>query len=451
MATAIPPSAVAGGGARFVFDNWGGNQSCMPLALERPTSEEELVAVVRQAAAAGERGKVIGAGHSFTEIACTDGRMISLDGYDRLLQVDTRAATVKVQSGITIAALSEALAGVGLAQPNLGDIAEQSIAGAISTATHGTGGRLGNISTQVIGLSLVTADGNLVECSASHNADLFQAARVGLGALGVISTMTLQCVPAFTLRSMQGPRGLDEVLDQAEDLVAQNDHFEFFWIPHSDRVLAITNNRTEAPPTPPSRLSAYFNDIVMENHAFGLLQRLGRANTSWIPALGRFTGNLLSSRDVADLSHRIFAHQRLVRFVEMEYALPREALAAAVRDVRSMINRTGLRISFPIEVRVAAADDIWLSTANGRDTCYIAVHVFQGMPFEPYFREVEAIMNGYQGRPHWGKMHYQTAATLRPLYPQWDDFIRVRDRLDPEARFSNAYLDRILGKAPVRV
>jgi L-gulono-1,4-lactone dehydrogenase len=450
MATATPSSGVTGGGARFVFENWGGNQSCTPLALERPTSEEELVAVVRQGAATGERVKVVGAGHSFTDIACTDGRMVSLDGYDRFVQVDTRAATVKVQSGITIAALGEALAGVGLAQPNLGDIAEQSIAGAISTATHGTGGRLGNISTQVIELSLVTADGNLVECSASRNADLFQAARVGLGAIGVISTVTLQCVPAFTLRSVQAPRGLDEILDQVEDLVAQNDHFEFFWIPHSDRVLAITNNRTEAPPNPPGRLSAYFNDIILANHAFGLLQRLSRANNSWIPALGRVTASLLSSRDVADLSHRIFANQRLVRFVEMEYALPRDALAAAVRDVRSMINRRGLCISFPIEVRVAAADDIWLSTANGRDTCYVAVHVFQRMPFEPYFREVEAIMNGYTGRPHWGKMHYQTAATLRPLYPRWDDFIRVRDRLDPEGRFSNAYLDRILSKPPAR-
>jgi L-gulonolactone oxidase len=446
-ATTARTPAAAGSGSGWSFKNWGGNQACTPLSLERPSSEDELVALVHRAAAAGERVKVVGAGHSFTDIACTDGRMVSLDGYDHFLEVDTRAATVKVEGGITIAALGQALAEVGLAQPNLGDVAYQSIAGAISTATHGTGGRLGNISTQVKALSLVTADG-VLECSAEDNADVFQAARVGLGALGVISTVTLQCVPAFTLRSIQAPRQLDEVLDAVEDLVAANDHFEFFWIPHSDRVLAITNNRTDAPAHPPGKVSAYFNDIVMENHAFGLLQRLGRANTTWIPALGRVTGRLLNARDVADVSHRVFANQRLVRFVEMEYALPRPALAAAVRDVRSMIDRQGLRISFPVEVRIAAADDIWLSTASGRDTGYIAVHVFQGLPFDRYFREVEAIMNGYEGRPHWGKMHYQTAETLRPRYPHWADFIGVRDRLDPEGRFSNAYLDRVLGKTP---
>jgi FAD-linked oxidoreductase len=443
-------SRAASGTDGFVFQNWAGNQSCTPLSLERPATEEQLVAVVGRAAAAGERVKVVGAGHSFTDIACTDGRMVSLDGHDRFLEVDNRAATVKVESGITIAALGEALARLGLAQPNLGDVAYQSIAGAISTATHGTGGRLGNISTQVKALSMVTADGSVLEASAVENPDLFEAARVGLGALGVISNVTLQCVPAFTLRSVQAPRGLDEVLEQVDELVAQNDHFEFFWIPHSNRVLAITNNHTDAPPHPPGRVSAYFNDMVMENHAFGLLQRLGAVNSSWIPALGRLTSRLLSSRDLADVSSRVFANPRLVRFVEMEYALPRDALAPAVRDVRSMIERKGLRVSFPVEVRVAAADDIWLSTANGRDTCYIAVHVFRGMPFQPYFREVEAIMNGYQGRPHWGKLHYQTAETLRPRYPRWDEFIAVRDRIDPEGRFSNTYLDRVLGKAPAR-
>jgi FAD-linked oxidoreductase len=450
MATTTRPETPSDRDSTFVFRNWGGNQSCHPLSLEGPTSEAQLVAVVRAAADAGERVKVVGAGHSFTDIACTDGRMVSLHGYDRLLEVDAGTGIAKVEAGITIADLGEALARVGLAQPNLGDVAYQSIAGAISTATHGTGAALGNISTQVKALSLVTADGSVVDCSASENADVFQAARVGLGALGVISTVTLQCVPEFTLRSLQAPRGLDEVLDEIDDVVAANDHFEFFWIPHSDRVLAITNNRTDARSNPPGRVSAYFNDIIMENHAFGMLQRLGRLHDGWIPTLGRVTAGLLSGRDVTDASRRVFANQRLVRFVEMEYALPREALAGAVRDVRSMIERRGLRISFPVEVRVAAADDIWLSTATGRDTCYIAVHVFQGMPYEGYFREVEAIMIGYQGRPHWGKMHYQTAQTLRPRYPHWEDFIAVRDRLDPEGRFSNDYLDRVLGKAPAR-
>jgi L-gulono-1,4-lactone dehydrogenase len=446
MATATRSFPEASSGTTFAFKNWGGNQRCNPLALHKPDSEEALIALVRAAAEAGEHVKVVGAGHSFTDIACTDGHMVSLDNYRRVLDVNVDAATIKVQAGISIHDLGKVLAGHGLAQPNLGDIAYQSIAGAISTATHGTGQRLGNIATQVKEMSLVTADGSVVDCSRDQNADVYSAARVGLGSLGVVSTVTLQCVPAFVLRSVQTPRGLDEVLEKLDDLTSDNQHFEFFWIPHSNRVLSITNNRTESPPHPPGRISAYYNDMLMENHAFGLLQRLGRVNTSWIPPLGRFTAKLLSSREVVDWSHRVFANERLVRFVEMEYALPREFLAPAVRDVRAMIDGKGLRISFPIEVRVAAADDIWLSTANGRDTGYVAVHVYQGLPFEGYFHEVEAIMNGYEGRPHWGKMHYHSAETLRPLYPHWDDFIEVRHRLDPTGVFANAYLDRVLGK-----
>jgi L-gulono-1,4-lactone dehydrogenase len=446
MATAARSSKAADAAATVAFRNWGGNQGCHPLALHKPDSEEALVALVRMAADAGEHVKVVGAGHSFTDIACTDGHMISLDRYRRVLDVDIDAATIKVEAGISIHDLGEVLAGRGLAQANLGDVAYQSIAGAISTATHGTGQRLGNIATQVKALSLVTADGSIVDCSADENPDVFNAARVSLGALGVISTVTLQCVPAFVLRSLQTPRLLDEVLDEIDELTRNNQHFEFFWIPHSDSVLAISNNQTDSPPQPPGRISAYYNDMLMENHAFGLLQRMGRANTRWIPPLGRLTARLLSRREVVDSSHRVFANERLVRFVEMEYALPREALAPAVREVRSMIDGKGLRISFPIEVRVAAGDDIWLSTANGRDTGYVAVHVFQGLPFEQYFHEVEAIMNGFGGRPHWGKMHYHSAETLRPLYPRWGDFIEVRNRLDPAGRFSNAYLDRVLGK-----
>jgi FAD-linked oxidoreductase len=449
VATATRSSKAGPLHATFVFKNWGGNQRCHPVALHRPDTEEAIVHLVRAAADAGEHVKVMGAGHSFTDIACTDGHMVSLDNYRRVLDVDLDEQTIKVQAGISIHDLGEALAGHGLAQPNLGDIAYQSIAGAIATATHGTGQRLGNISTQVKALSLVTADGTVVHCSAEENPDVFNAARVGLGALGIVSTVTLQCVPAFVLRSVQTPRLLDDVLEQIDELTDDNQHFEFFWIPHSNRVLAITNNQTDSVANPPGRVSAYFNDMLMENHAFGLLQRLGRVNTRWIPPLGRLTAKLLSSREVVDSSHRVFANERLVRFVEMEYALPREALAAALREVRSMIDGKRLRISFPIEVRVAAGDDIWLSTAYGRDTAYIAVHVFQGLPFEQYFREVEAIMNGYGGRPHWGKMHYQSAETLRPLYPQWDAFIEVRDRLDPAGRFGNAYLDRVLGK-PVK-
>ncbi|MGB2940928.1 MAG: D-arabinono-1,4-lactone oxidase [Candidatus Dormiibacterota bacterium] len=425
--------------------NWGGNQECHPVAIQHPISEADIASVVRSAADRHQRVKVFGAGHSFTDIACTDGRLLSLDRYNRVLEIDEGACTVKVQAGITIEELGAVLEKHGMAQPNLGDIGYQSVAGAISTATHGTGRNLGNISTQVKALSLVTADGSVVEADAEHEPDVYAAARVGLGALGVISTVTLQCVPAFTLRSVEEPRTLDEVLDRFDEYVEGNDHFEFFWFPHTSAAQTILNNRTDDPPSPPGRASAWLNDVLVENHAFGVVQRIGAARTSWIPPLARFTGKLISRREIVDLSHRIFINPRLVRFVEMEYAIPREAVVDTVREVNKMIERTGMSISFPVEVRVAAEDDIPLSTATARKTGYIAVHVFNKLPFARYFREVEAIMDGVMGRPHWGKMHYQTAETLRPRYPQWDRFIAVRDRLDPERRFGNAYTERVLG------
>ena len=294
-------------------------------------------------------------------------------------------------------------------------------------------------------MSIVTGDGSVIEADADHEPDVYAAARVSLGALGVISTVTLQCVPAFTLRSVEEPRTLDEVLRRFDEYVEGNDHFEFFWFPHTDGAQAIFNNRTDDPATPPGRAGAWLNDILLENHAFGLVQRVGALRHRWIPPLNRFSVKLISRREVVDLSHNIFINPRLVRFVEMEYAIPRETLVDTVGEVRRMIDKSGMQISFPVEVRVAAADDIPLSTATARPTAYIAVHVFHKLPFERYFQEVEAIMNGVEGRPHWGKMHYQTARTLAPRYPQWDRFIRVRDRLDPDRLFANSYLERVLG------
>ncbi|MEA2645473.1 MAG: L-gulono,4-lactone dehydrogenase [Chloroflexota bacterium] len=443
VTTRVAPAAAVAGST--TWKNWGGNQLCRPISIETPGSEEEIVAIVRGAAERGERVKVFGAGHSFTDIACTDGRMLSLERYNRVLHVDERQCTVRVQSGITIERLGAELARYGLAQPNLGDIGYQSIAGAISTATHGTGRNLGNISTQVKAVTIVAGDGTVIEADAEKEPDVYAAARVSLGALGIISTVTLQCVPAFTLRSIEEPKTLDEVLANFDEYVESNDHFEFFWFPHTDGAQAIFNNRTDEPAAPPSRGSAWLNDVLLENHAFGVVQRVGSLRRRWIPSLNRFSVRLISRREVVDLSHNIFINPRLVRFVEMEYAIPREAVVDTIRDVRRMIDRTGMNISFPVEVRVAAADNIPLSTATARPTAYIAVHVFHRLPFDRYFQEVEAIMNGVDGRPHWGKMHYQTARTLAPRYPQWDRFIAVRDRLDPARVFANPYLERVLG------
>ena len=428
------------------WTNWGGTASCLPAEVEYPASEEDIVAALKRAAAAGERVKVPGTGHSFTDIACTGGRMLRLDGYNRVLEVDAAARTVTVEAGITIAALAEELARNGLAFPNLGDIGYQTISGAISTSTHGTGEKLGNLATQVRALRLILADGSALDLSERTEPETFKAAQVSLGALGVISTVTLQCVPAFTLHAIEGPGRLDEVLERFDADVAANDHYEFYWFPYTEACLVKANNRTTDEPRPKGRTRVWFEDEFVGNSVFGFVCRLMRARPKWIPRLHRLVGKAITKSEYSDRSDRVFTSPRRVRFTEMEYAIPREHAVAALREVRRVIDGEHLDVAFPIEMRVSAPDDIFLSTAHGRPTAYIAVHVFQGMEHEPYFRAVESIMKAAGGRPHWGKMHFQDHRSLREVYPAWARFAAVRERLDPHGRFANAYLDRVLGQ-----
>ncbi len=420
------------------WSNWAGDQTCRPAAHVAPTTRDE----VSKAVAAAAKVRVAGAGHSFTDAVLTDGTLLSLACLDRVLDVDAASGLVRVQAGITLRALSERLAGHGLAFENLGDIDVQSIAGATATGTHGTGARLCNLSAALRSVELVLADGTVVEC---EGGDDLLAARVSLGALGVVTAVTLQAVPAFTLEGIDAPAPLEETLDRLEELGAANEHFELFTFPHSPLALTRTNNRTSAAPRPRSRVRAYAEDILLKNTAFEAFCRVGRARPAWIPAINRTVSRLAGTSRRLDRSDRIFASPRRVRFTEMEYALPREHLAAAVRAVRAVIDERGFAVPFPLEVRLVAGDDALLSPAGGRETGYVAVHMFTGMPWEPYFRAVEAIMDGFDGRPHWGKRHFQTAETLRDRYPGWDRFQAVRDRLDPGRTFTNAYVERVLG------
>ena len=426
------------------WTNWAGNARCEPFAIERPASEEELVAVVERAAAGGRRVKVVGAGHSFTDIACTDGHLVDLARASRVVRVDRERAQVTVQAGIELRKLNRELARVGLALENLGDIAYQSVAGATQTATHGTGLRFGNLSSQIVGMRIVTGSGEVMACSAEENPEVFHAARVGVGALGAVSEITLQCVPAFNLHAVEEPMRVDEVLGALDDHVEGNDHFEFFWVPHTNWALTKSNRRTDEPASPRPRWQAVRDDLLYTNVLFGALCRLGRRRPSLAAGLGR---RIPSSGRVeyVERSDRVFASPRYVHFHEMEYAVPREALAEAVQRVRNLVRDAQIPLLFPVEVRVVAGDDIPLSTAHGRETGYVAVHVYRNSPFDQYFTGVEAIMSDYGGRPHWGKMHFQRADTLAPLYPEWGRVQEVRARLDPEGRFANAYLDRVLG------
>jgi len=418
------------------WTNWARQQRCAPERIETPRSEDELLRAVRSA----PRVKVAGSGHSFTDIACTDGVMIDMAGMRRVLGVEGNEVTV--EAGITLHELGEELRSRGLAMENQGDVDPQTLAGAISTATHGTGGRFGNLSAQVVGLRLVDGTGEPREI---RDGEELRAARVGLGALGALAAVTLRCVPAFSIQRVDRPRPLDDVLPRLDELVDRHDHWEAFVMPYTRRALTLTSERTDRPPEPPGRVTAFARDVVLENAVLGLFCRTGRAFPRLIPFLNRTLARLMSGSEQLDASNRVYANTRLVRFTEMEYAIPRERAAEALERVLALVERRRLPVGFPIELRVTAPDDALLSTAFGRPTAYIAVHQYAGMEFETYFRAVEAIMDEYEGRPHWGKRHYQSAATLGPRYPEWGRFQAIRERLDPERRFENDYLRRVLG------
>ena len=418
------------------WTNWARDQRCAPERIERPANEAELARVL----AGARRVKVAGAGHSFTDIACTDGVMVDLGGMTRVLAVD--GPDVTVEAGMTIRELGPALAARGLALENQGDVDPQTLAGAISTATHGTGGRFGNLSSRVVRLRLVTGAGEVLEL---REGDDLLAGRVSLGALGAISAVTVRCVPAFTIHRIDAPRPLDDVLSRFDEHVDANDHFELFVFPYTRTALTLTSQRTDREPRPAGPVHAFVRDVLLENAALELACRAGRRFPRAIPTINRRVTALMSRAEHLDASHRVYANQRSVRFTEMEYAIPRGSVAEALERVLGLVERRRLPIGFPIEVRAAAPDEGLLSTAQGRPTGYIAVHQYRGMEFESYFRAVEAIMDEYGGRPHWGKRHYQSAATLRPRYPGWDRFQAVRDRLDPERKFENDYLRRVLG------
>ncbi|MET8637612.1 D-arabinono-1,4-lactone oxidase [Streptomyces sp. NPDC004680] len=432
-------------GKSGTWRNWAGNVTAHPVREVAPASVEELSAAVRKAAEDGLRVKAVGTGHSFTATAATDGVLIRPQLLTGIRRIDREAGTVTVEAGTPLKRLNVALAREGLSLTNMGDIMEQTVSGATSTGTHGTGRDSASIAAQIRGLELVTADGSVLTCSEKENADVFAAARVGLGALGVITAITFAVEPLFLLTAREEPMPLDRVLAEFDELWTENEHFEFYWFPHTGSTNTKRNNRSAGPPRPVGQLSGWFEDEFLSNGVFQVANWVGRAVPAAVPAIAGVSSRALSARTYTDIAYRVFTSPRRVRFVEMEYAVPREALPQTLRELKAMVDRSTLRVSFPVEVRTAPADDITLSTASGRDSAYIAVHMFRGTPYRSYFTAAEQIFTAHGGRPHWGKVHTRDADYFAEVYPRFGEFTALRDRLDPDRRFGNDYLRRTLG------
>lgn len=432
-------------GKSGTWRNWAGNVSARPARQAAPASVGELAEAVRRAAEDGLRVKAVGTGHSFTSVAATDGLLIRPHLLTGIRAIDRDGMTVTVEAGTPLRRLNTALAREGLSLTNMGDIMEQTVAGAVSTGTHGTGRASASLAAQITALELVTADGSVLTCSARENPEVFAAARIGLGALGVLSAITFRVEPVFLLTAREEPMSLSRVLTDFDQLWSENEHFEFYWFPHTERCHTKRNNRSAGPERPVGRVGAWIEEEFLSNGVWQAANLVGRAFPATVPAIARTASRAWSARSYTDLPYKVFTSPRRVRFVEMEYAVPRAAVTDVLCELKAAVDRSGLRVSFPVEVRTAPADDIPLSTASGRDSAYVAVHMFRGTPYRPYFTAAERIFTAHEGRPHWGKVHTRDAGHLARLYPHFGEFTALRDRLDPQRLFHNDYLRRVLG------
>lgn len=430
------------------WQNWSGLVEFSPAHVVAPTTVAELQAAVTTAQRQGRRVKMAGSGHSFTPIAATDGVLIDPSGLTGITQVDYEAMTVTALAGTQLKTLNRTLELLGLSLHNMGDIAEQTLAGATSTGTHGTGGTVASLSAQVTQLRLLTADGTIMEISQQHNRDLLDHARLGLGALGIITELTFAVEPLFYLHAVETPMLLHEVTSRYDDLVASNDHFEFFWFPHTQRCLTKQHQRVTRPGVPLPTWRRWLDDELLSNTVFGWTNAVGNQVPRLIPAINNLAAQLLTPRQYTDVAHRVFVTPRRVRFREMEYAVPAAVGMEALQQVRQWLESTDLAVSFPVEVRFVPSDELSLSAAYRQDSVYLAFHVNQATDHAEYFAGVEAILRQFGGRPHWGKLHTCTAAELKELYPRFDEFTSLRARLDPDGIFLNPYLGVMLGIDP---
>jgi len=423
------------------WTNWGGNQQAHATEILTPGTVDEVAAQVKEASGSGRRIKAVGSGHSFTAIAVANDQRLFLHRLAGLISID--GPLVTVQAGMPLHVLNALLAEHGLAMPNLGDIDQQTVAGAISTGTHGTGATHSTLASCVEAVRLVTGSGEVLEVGKDD--PIFPAARLGLGALGILVEVTLRCSDAFTLLADERPMPLADVLAGLDEWIPANDHVEFYWYPYTDRAQLKINNKVPAHDRPLSKFRGWMDDEFLSNTIFGAVMRLGKAAPATVPTISAVAARALTARTYTERSDRVFCTSRRVHFTEMEYEIPRAALPEVISALPRIIGGLPFKVQFPVEVRFTGPDDVWLSHGYGRDSAYVAVHQFTGVEYEPYFRAVEAVCQPLGGRPHWGKLHYRSAEDLRPVYEKFDDFVAVRDRLDPARVFTNEYLDRVLG------
>lgn len=423
------------------WSNWSGHLQCQPRELLKPASEAELAEIIRNA---NPVVRVTGSGHSFSPIVPTTDTLISLESLAGIRSIENSTCQFTCGGGTTIHQLGELLHRHNLALANQGDVDTQTIAGAFSTGTHGTGAKFGCLASDLVSFRLITAAGEILACDKSHNSELFHAGAVSLGALGVLSEVTVQGIPGIALVEQIRLMQLEDCLDQVQTLTNDNRHFEFFQFPYADRVLVKTTNLIDAAQLKNSVGSAT-ND-QSEDRLFRWAVNFARIFPALNPWLQRTAMRWYPGRTRSGISSHIFPSARTVRFNEMEYEVPAERGVACYREVLEAVRRHRMTVYFPLEFRRVRGDSLWLSPFFERDSVSISVHQHFQDPFAPLFDLVEPVFWKYAGRPHWGKLHTLSATQLQPLYPRWRDFRAIREQLDPQGKFLNDHLRQVLAE-----
>lgn len=420
--------------------NWTGNVEGIPQYTMYPKSVQDVVEVIHIAKKKEKKIRIVGSGHSFTPLVQTEDILVSLDELKGIVDVDTQAMAVEVWAGTKLYDLGQLLQQTGYAQENLGDIDSQSIAGAISTGTHGTGITFGSLSTQVLEITAVLHSGEIIVCSEKENSDYWKAFQLSLGLLGIIVKIKLKVIPAYSLVYESRKEPFSLVMEKLEEY-KQNRHFEFFVFPYSNHVQVKFANETEREA---GDLKWHKLKIeLLENKVFSLLSNGCRRFPSISKRVSQLSAKAVPNMKIIGQSFRVFATSRNVPFYEMEYSIPAQYMRNVVKEIYELIQEKEYQVHFPIECRYVKGDDIWLSPAYERDSAYIAVHMYKGMKYADYFGAVEQIFQKYEGRPHWGKMHTMTYEQLRAMYPKPHSFLQVRQLLDETGLFLNPYIEKI--------
>lgn len=423
--------------------NWSENQEWKPNEFLQPSTEEEIVNIVKKAVQTNQNVRVFGTKHSFTALNNTEAICLNLDNYQGIINVDKTTNYVTVKSGTKLFNLTKLLADHNLAPENMGDVDKQSIAGAIGTGTHGTGIGLGNVSTQVTAIKFVNGLGDVIFCSETINTELFKCMQISLGVLGIVTEVTLKCVPNYKLKLEKKAEKLTDVLANLNYLNNTNRNFEFYWLPYTNAVQTKYSNITQGKTDKDSFLD-YFNDVIIENHVLKFMCDTAKVFPKLRVGVSKFSSKFLSASTKTKECKDIYATPRLVKFSEMEYNVPINAYQDVMKDVIKCVNSKKFNIHFPIENRFVKGDDIYLSPSYQRDSAYIACHVYKGKDYKPYFKALEEIFTAYEGRPHWGKLHFKKGVYFQEKYPMFDAFNRNRKVHDPNEIFFNPHLRNLL-------